>query len=63
MQQFDNIPDIESRVAVLRGKLKARDGKKEFKENCAAIRAEIDNLETRLFALKGAGVASEEKSG
>lgn len=60
MQHLDNIPGIEERISVLKRRLQARDGKKEFKENCAAIRAEIDNLEERLFALKRAGVASEE---
>jgi hypothetical protein len=62
VQHLDNIPGIESRIAALKGKLRAREGKKEFTENCAMLRAEIEGLEARL-AEKRAAVASEEKSG
>lgn len=54
MQHLDNIPGVEGRIAALKGKLKAREGKKEFVENCGVIRAEIDNLEARLSELKRA---------
>lgn len=33
------------RLASLRAKLKAREGKKEYEENCKHIRAEISRLE------------------
>ena len=33
------------RLAALRKKLKAREGKKEYEKNCEDIRAEIDRLE------------------
>lgn len=33
------------RLASLRKKLKARDGKKEYEKNCEEIRAEITRLE------------------
>lgn len=35
------------RLASLRKKLKARTGKKEYEENCAAIRKEIERLESK----------------
>lgn len=34
------------RLDALRTKLKAREGKREYKENCEAIRGQIANLET-----------------
>jgi len=41
-------PDYPSqRIAALKAKLKARDGKPNFKENCEAIKAEIARLEAR----------------
>lgn len=62
MDYLDNITGIEKRLTALRAKLKARDGKKEFKENCVAIRAEIERLEARV-AEKRVALASEPKSG
>lgn len=37
--------DREERLAQLRGKLAARQGKKEYGKNCEAIRKEIAKLE------------------
>lgn len=34
----------KARIAELERKLKARDGKPEYKKNCEEIRAEIDRL-------------------
>lgn len=42
---LENLPGVQARIDSLRGKLKARDKKKEFKENCVALRAEIERLE------------------
>ena len=36
---------IETRLGALRRKLKAREGKKEYKENCEALKEEIARLE------------------
>lgn len=38
--------DPTKRLAELRAKLKARDGKPGFEKNCEAIREEIKRLET-----------------
>lgn len=35
------------RVALLKRRLKAREGKKEYEKNCEALRAEIARLEGR----------------
>lgn len=45
MEFLENLSGIGQRLVALRAKLKAREGKKEFKENCKAIRAEIERLE------------------
>ncbi len=42
---LEKIHGVPARIARLKAKLKARDGKAEYKENCAAIRAEIARLE------------------
>lgn len=56
LEQLHGIP---ARIAGLKAKLTARDGKKEYAENCAAIRAEIQRLE----AITHAPVASQDQSG
>jgi hypothetical protein len=48
---LENIPGIEARIASLKAKLKARTGKKEFKQNCEEISAEIKRLETQLATM------------
>ena len=42
---LEKLQGVPQRIADLKRKLAARDGKKEFKENCVAIRAEIERLE------------------
>lgn len=42
---LENIHGIPGRIAKLKAKLKAREGKKEYKENCEVIKAEIARLE------------------
>lgn len=42
---LEKIHGIPQRIAGLRAKLDAREGKTEYKENCAAIRLEIARLE------------------
>ena len=42
---LEHIQGIPARIASLKTKLKARDGKAEYKENCKALRAEIERLE------------------
>lgn len=42
---LEHIHGIPRRIESLKAKLKARDGKKEYKENGVAIRAEIARLE------------------
>lgn len=42
------IEAIEKRLAELKRKLAARKGNKQFKDNCAALQAEIDRLESVL---------------
>jgi len=42
---LEHIHGISQRIAALKVKLKAREGKTEFQENCEAIRAEIERLE------------------
>jgi hypothetical protein len=57
MATLENIHGIPARIAALKAKLKARDGKKEFADNVKDIRAEITRLEA-LTQQPGA-VASE----
>jgi len=57
---LEELHGVPKRIADLKRKLAAREGKKEFKENCAAIRAEIARLEA--LTIKPA-VASEDKAG
>jgi len=45
---------IEKRLAELRAKLKAREGKKPYLKNCDAIKAEISRLEDMLTQAKQA---------
>lgn len=42
---LEKIHGIPQRIADLQAKLKARTGKKEYKENCEAIQKEIAHLE------------------
>jgi hypothetical protein len=42
---LEHIQGVPARIVDLKRKLKARDGKKEYKENCDALRAEIARLE------------------
>lgn len=42
---LEKIHGVPARIATLKRKLKAREGRAEYKENCAAIRAEIVRLE------------------
>lgn len=42
---LEKLHGVPQRIAALKAKLAARDGKAEYKENCAAIRAEIARLE------------------
>lgn len=42
---LEHIHGVPQRIANLKAKLKARDGKKEFAKNCEDIRAEIARLE------------------
>lgn len=42
---LEKIHGIPQRIASLQAKLKARDGKAEYKENCKALRKEIARLE------------------
>lgn len=44
---------IEKRLRELRSKLKARDGKREYRENVPALKAEIAKLEEILANTKG----------
>lgn len=65
------INGVPQRIAQLQAKLKARKGKKEFKENCIAIQAEIDRLEAATksraelaeFLESEGAVASEDTAG
>jgi hypothetical protein len=43
---LEKLHGVPQRIATLKAKLAARDGKAEYKENCKAIRAEIERLET-----------------
>lgn len=56
------IHGVPKRIADLKRKLKAREGKKEYAENNAAIRSEIARLEA-ITQAKAALVASEPGSG
>lgn len=56
---LERIHGIPARIASLKAKLAAREGKKEYTENCEAIRAEIARLE----AVTIAPLASEGQSG
>lgn len=42
---LEHIQGIPNRIADLKRKLAAREGKKEYKENCEALRTEITRLE------------------
>lgn len=55
---LETIHGIPVRIAGLKAKLKAREGKKEYKENCDAIRAEIARLEQ--ITLERAALASSD---
>lgn len=66
---LETIHGIPARITELKAKLKAREGKSEYKKNCEAIRAEIARLEA-VTANKSAlaefiesegAVASEDK--
>lgn len=59
---LERIHGIPARIASLKAKLAARDGKKEYAENCVAIRAEIARLEAATIA-KAERVASQDQSG
>lgn len=39
---------LTERLEALRAKLRAREGRKEFAENCKAIREEIARIEARI---------------
>lgn len=43
---LEHVQGIPARIASLKAKLKAREGKAEYKENCKALRAEIARLES-----------------
>jgi hypothetical protein len=43
---LEQIHGIPQRIASLKAKLKAREGKSEFRENVVALRAEIERLES-----------------
>lgn len=58
---LEKIHGVPQRIADLKRKLAARDGKAEFKENCVAIRAEIERLEK--ITQEPVAVASGERSG
>lgn len=67
---LEHIHGVPQRIADLKAKLEAREGKSEYKENCEAIRAEIDRLEAATINrpaleefLESQAVASEESSG
>ena len=42
---LEDIQGLPARIAALKRKLAAREGKAEFKQNCEAIREEIERLE------------------
>lgn len=42
---LEELSGIPKRIAALKSKLAARENKKEYAENCDAIRAEIQKLE------------------
>lgn len=58
---LEHIHGIPNRIADLKRKLKAREGKGEFNENVPAIKAEIARLEA--LTLQPAAVASEADTG
>lgn len=53
---------IEKRLTELRAKLKARDGKKPYRENVPAIKTEIARLETMLETHKQRAAEAAEKA-
>lgn len=57
---LEKLHGVSQRIASLKAKLAAREGKSEYKENCAAIRVEIARLEAMTLAKAGV-LASEEK--
>lgn len=59
---LEKIHGVPQRIADLKRKLAARDGKSEYEENCKAIRAEIERLEG-LTQQPGAAVASGADQG
>lgn len=70
---LEKIHGIPQRIATLKAKLRARDGRAEYKENVPALKAEIARLEALSLnrdALEqfvndeaGAAVASTDQSG
>lgn len=57
---LEKLHGVPQRIASLKAKLAAREGKSEYKENCAAIRTEIARLEAMTLA-KADAVASERE--
>lgn len=57
---LDAIAAVPARITALKRKLAARQGKKEYAENCAMIRDEIARLEAVTLAAADA-VASGER--
>lgn len=57
---LEKIQGVPARIAGLKAKLAAREGKSEYKENCAAIRVEIARLEAMTLA-KADTLASERE--
>lgn len=43
---LEKIHGVPQRIASLKAKLKAREGKAEYKENCEALKREITRLES-----------------
>lgn len=57
---LEKIQGVPARIANLKAKLAAREGKIEYHENCAAIRSEIARLEAMTLA-KADALASERE--
>lgn len=55
---LETIHGIPARIAELKRKLKAREGKKEYVENVPALRAEIERLEG--LTMEPGAVASKD---
>lgn len=59
---LDELHSIPRRIAALKAKLAAREGRAEFKQNCVEIRAEIERLEAATIRANTV-LASQDKSG